>query len=46
LSVVDRSITLGTIFRGVTVFLIADAAVLVLLMAYPEIVLFLPRMLD
>ena len=45
-SVVDRSISLATIFRGVVVFLVADAAVLILLMAYPDIVLFLPRMLD
>lgn len=45
-SVVDRSISLATIFRGVVVFLVADAAVLILLMAYPDIILFLPRMLD
>lgn len=45
-SVVDKSISLTTIFKGVMLFLIADAVVLVLLAAFPDVVLFLPRLLE
>lgn len=44
-NVVDRSISLGTIFRGTTWFLVADLLVLILLVAVPSIVLFLPGLL-
>lgn len=45
-SVVDPSISLTTIFKGVMVFLLADLVVILLLMSFPEIVLFLPRLLE
>ena len=44
-SVVGREIPLETIFRGVTWFLVCEAVVLVLLMAFPEISLFIPNRL-
>ena len=44
-SVVDESISLTTIFKGVMVFLVADMVVVLLLMAFPGIVLFLPRLI-
>ncbi len=43
-SVLGEGVTLGTIFKGVVYFLIADAIVLLLLIAFPEIVLLLPEM--
>jgi tripartite ATP-independent transporter DctM subunit len=45
-SVVDPSISLTTIFKGVMVFLLADLVVILCLMSFPEIVLFLPRMME
>ena len=45
-SVVDKSISLTTIFRGVMMFLVADLLVVLLLMSFPEIVLFLPRIME
>ncbi|MBV0911066.1 TRAP transporter large permease [Anianabacter salinae] len=44
-NVVDKSISLGTIFRGTTWFLVADLLVLALIVAVPAIVLFLPGLL-
>ena len=43
-SVVGDEIDVTTIFRGVAFFLLADLAVVVLLMAFPEIVLLLPSL--
>lgn len=43
-SVLGDSVDLSTIFKGVTVFILADLLVVVLLMAFPDIILFLPRM--
>ncbi|MCO5056516.1 MAG: TRAP transporter large permease subunit [Rhizobiaceae bacterium] len=43
-SVLGDSVELSTIFKGVTVFILADLLVVVLLMAFPDIILFLPRM--
>ncbi|MCO6381765.1 TRAP transporter large permease [Oceanicola sp. 502str15] len=43
-SVLGEGVTLGTIFKGVVYFLIADAIVLLLLIAFPDIVLLLPEM--
>jgi tripartite ATP-independent transporter DctM subunit len=45
-SVVDGSIRLETIFRGVSYFLIADLVVVVLMIAFPQLVLALPRMFN
>ena len=45
-SVVPESITLTTIFKGVLVFLFADLVVVLLLMLFPEIVLFLPNLME
>jgi tripartite ATP-independent transporter DctM subunit len=45
-SVVDPRISLTTIFKGVLVFLVADAVVLVLLAVFPDVVLFLPRLME
>jgi tripartite ATP-independent transporter DctM subunit len=45
-SVVGDSIALGTIFRGVTYFLIADLIVVALLIIFPELTLFLPSLGD
>ena len=42
-SVLGDSVELSTIFKGVTVFILADLLVVVLLMAFPDIILFLPR---
>lgn len=41
-SVVGNAVSLATIFRGVSYFLVADLAVLVLIIAVPATVLFLP----
>lgn len=43
-SVVDKSISLGTIFRGVTWFIVTDLVMLVFLVAFPIIILFLPNL--
>lgn len=40
--VVDKSIKLGTIFRGVTWFILCDLAIVALVVAFPAIILFLP----
>ncbi len=45
-SVVPDSISLTTIFKGVLVFLLADLVVVLLLMLFPEIVLFLPNLME
>ena len=45
-SVVPNSITLTTIFKGVLVFLVADLVVVLLIMLFPEIVLFLPNLMQ
>ena len=37
--VVDRSISLGVIFKGVAWFLVADAVVVILMIAFPELVM-------
>jgi tripartite ATP-independent transporter DctM subunit len=43
-SVVDKNISLGTVFRGVTWFIATDLVILALLIAFPMIILFLPNM--
>jgi len=43
--VVGKIASTGTIFRGVVWFLVADVILVLLLILFPEIVLFLPRML-
>ncbi|MEC7762646.1 MAG: TRAP transporter large permease [Pseudomonadota bacterium] len=43
--VVGNTVTTTSIFRGVFWFLIADLLIVALLMAFPNIVLFLPRLL-
>ena len=45
-SVVPDSIKLATIFKGVMVFLFADLIVVILLILFPEIVLFLPNLME
>ncbi|MGE3317219.1 MAG: TRAP transporter large permease subunit, partial [Planctomycetaceae bacterium] len=40
-----RLVSLGTIFRGVTWFVVADVITLTLLIAFPVISLFLPNLL-
>lgn len=44
-SVIGDRIKLGTIFKGVAFFLIADCVVVLLLIAFPPIVQFLPELL-
>lgn len=44
-SVVDRSISLGAIFSGTGRFIIADIGVLLLIIAVPGLVLFLPSLI-
>ncbi|MBP0437356.1 TRAP transporter large permease [Tianweitania sediminis] len=43
-SVVDKSISLGTVFRGVTWFIAVDLLILCLLVTFPLIILFLPSL--
>lgn len=43
--VVDRSISLGTIFRGVSWFIATDLVIVALCVAFPAIILFLPDMM-
>ncbi|WP_417209722.1 TRAP transporter large permease [Antarctobacter sp.] len=45
-SVVGDAVPIGTIFRGVAYFLLADLMIVILLIAFPEIVLYLPRVFD
>jgi TRAP-type C4-dicarboxylate transport system permease large subunit len=40
-----RDVPIGTIFRGVTPFVVADIVRLVLLVAFPAIVLVLPQLM-
>jgi tripartite ATP-independent transporter DctM subunit len=40
--VVERGISLGVIFRGVIWFLVADAVVVALMVAFPQLILWLP----
>lgn len=44
--VVGDSISLGTIFRGVMYFLLADMVVLTIMIAFPEVVLYLPSLIQ
>jgi TRAP-type C4-dicarboxylate transport system permease large subunit len=44
-AVVGREVSIGQIFKGVTWFLVADVVTIVLLVAFPEIVMFLPDMM-
>ena len=43
---VAKDIPMSTIFRGITPFLIADVCHLALLIAFPQIVLFLPNLMN
>lgn len=45
-STVGDEVALGTIFRGVSWFLLCEAIVIALLVAYPEIALVLPGLMD
>jgi tripartite ATP-independent transporter DctM subunit len=45
-SVVDPSITVTTIFKGVMAFLLADFVVVLLLVSFPDIILWLPRLMN
>jgi TRAP-type C4-dicarboxylate transport system permease large subunit len=45
-SVVGDKISLETIFRGVTWFLVCELVVVVLLIAFPEIALYLPNLMS
>jgi len=45
-SVVGNLVSTGAIFRGIMWFLVADAVVVGLLITFPEVVLFLPRLLN
>jgi TRAP-type mannitol/chloroaromatic compound transport system permease large subunit len=44
--VVGNLATTTTIFRGVMWFLVSDLIVIVLLISFPEIVLYLPSLMD
>jgi len=44
-SVVGDLVATGAIFKGVLWFLVMDILVLAVLMAFPDIILFLPRVL-
>lgn len=44
-SVVGNSIPLSTVFRGVLWFIVIDLVIIVLMVAFPELALFLPRIL-
>ena len=43
-SVVGDSIPIGTIFKGIVYFLIADMVVLLIMAAFPQVVLYLPSL--
>ncbi|WP_417721110.1 TRAP transporter large permease [Salipiger sp.] len=43
-SVVGDKVAIGTIFRGVTYFLIADLVIVLLIIAFPDLILFLPSL--
>ena len=43
--VVGDRVPLGTIFRGVSLFLAAEVVVMALLIAFPQIVTFLPNLM-
>jgi tripartite ATP-independent transporter DctM subunit len=45
-SVVGKAIPIGTIFRGVAFFLLADVVVITLMIAFPQIILFLPALMS
>ncbi|WP_137389678.1 TRAP transporter large permease [Rhodoligotrophos defluvii] len=45
-SVVGQTISLGTIYRGIVAFLIADAVALALVIALPSLVTFLPGLIE
>ena len=44
--VVGDLATTSTIFRGIMWFLVSDLIVIVLMMMFPEIVLYLPSLVD
>ncbi|WP_290690545.1 MULTISPECIES: TRAP transporter large permease [unclassified Haematobacter] len=44
-SVVDRNISLGTVFRGVMWFIAVDLLILAFVVAFPLVILFLPNLL-
>ena len=44
--VVGNTVPLGTIFRGILLFLAADAVCVALLIAFPEIVTYLPSLME
>ena len=43
--VVGNTVSLGQIFRGVSLFLAAELVVMILLIAFPQIVTFLPNLM-
>lgn len=45
-SVVGDAIPIGTIFRGAARFLVADVFVLVIMVAFPQIILYLPSLIS
>lgn len=45
-SVLGNAVPIGTIFKGVTYFLLADLVIVILLIAFPQIVLYLPEVLN
>lgn len=44
-SVVDRSISLWTVFRGVTWFIMTDLVLLIVMVAFPITIMFLPNLM-
>lgn len=42
---IAKDVTMGTVFRGITPFLVADFCHVVLLIIFPSIALFLPSMM-
>lgn len=44
-AVTGNAISIGQIFRGVSWFIMADIAIIILLVAFPEIVMFLPDLM-
>lgn len=45
-SVVGDAVPIGTIFKGIAYFLLADLVIVVLLVAFPEIILYFPSVFD
>jgi len=44
-AVVGGQVSIGQIFKGVTWFLVADIVTIIMLVAFPQIVMFLPDMM-